>query len=168
MAAHRETPRQRQAFEAWYAADCSAPKIAETFRVNERCIREWAERYGWHARADARDAEAQVKVDRDAITRRVAMLKRHREAAEVAFRRSVQGLAEHKPDSFRDAMGGLKTSIDLERQVDGLPDYVLQILNAGPEELDRIVADLDARRREALGAGAEATGGVLAESNGHR
>lgn len=132
---HRETQRHREAFEAWYGEHRSAPKAAERLRICERVLREWAVRYGWQARADARDAEAARLADADAIRRRAEMLTRHRQAGELLVRRGMEYHAKRPIERAADATQAIQRGIEIERTAEGLPSWVAAVLNATDEQL---------------------------------
>jgi hypothetical protein len=120
----------------------------------------WARRWNWHDRADRRDYEALQRADREAVRRRARMLNRAREAGELMVLRGTEHLHKKEIGKTADAINAVKTGIDIWRQAEGLPAWVGQIIGAEDHELETIVADLDARRRAALGAGAPDAGGT--------
>lgn len=156
---HKETAKHQQAFLTWYGADRDFPKVAETWSVSESTARNWGDWFGWKARADRLDREAAAKADRDAIRRRAQMLIRHRQAAELMQLRGMERLKGNKIGSDRDALSAIKEGVALERQVEGLPDYVALVLNADEDGLRSILAELD--RADAVeSAGDAAVAGV--------
>ena len=90
------------------------------------------------------------------------MLKRHRQAAELMQRRGIERLAKNEIASDRDALAAIKEGVSLERQVEGMPSWVVEILNADESELQRRYAELDARRRAAMAGGPDSPGDALA------
>lgn len=142
MSGHKETERHRQAFEVYYQSDRDYMAVAERFSVSGTSVRKWCDWFGWRSRADRRDEEARKKADKEAIARRAAMLKRHRQAAELMQRRGMERLTGNKIASDRDALSAIKEGVALERQVEGMPSWVVEILNADADKLESLIADL--------------------------
>lgn len=161
-AQRRETAKHHSAFEAWYAADRDFTKAAENCTVTSRSLREWAVWFDWPTRADYRDREAAEKADRDAIKRRAEMLKRHRQAAELLTRRGIEHFAKNEIERANDAISAIKTGVEMERQAEGMPTWVVELLNADEDQLRRKYAELDARRRAAIPGVPETAGDALA------
>lgn len=133
-----ETAKHLDAFEAWYASERSFPKVAETFRETERTLRNWSNRFGWHERADKRDMEAVAKAERDAVKRRARLLEDQRKAGETLRVAGVGFFEQYKEASLkgaRDAITAIKEGFALERQAEGLPDWVGMVLNASDSDL---------------------------------
>lgn len=85
-------------------------------------------------------------------------MENQRKSGTLLRTRAMQHFAE-KDFKFKrsgEAIAAMRVGIEIERQADGLPSYVMEILNASEPELERMAADLDARRRAALGAHAAA------------
>ena len=146
----RETSRHKDAFEAWYDAARNFRITAENCSVCERSLYSWSEKFGWHERADRRDLEAARIVDA-AQTQAVAdRLKRQRQAGELLRERGVEYLLAHPIDSARDAIAAIKAGIEIEQRADLLPDWVLAVLSATPDELEarhrEIMREMEARR----------------------
>lgn len=169
MGKHRETDAHLKAFEAWYEAGRDAPKVAETCRIAERTVRAWEARFGWNDRADKRDAAAAKKADREAIDRRAQMLRRHRQAAELLQARGIEHFRDRKVERANDAISAIKTGVDLERQAEGMPAWVVEILNADEDTLRQRRADLlDARQRAGAAGDRDSAGdaAVAGSANG--
>ena len=148
---HRETARHLQAFQYWHDHDRDSGLTGKEFAVSDQCIRDWAAKYGWHERADLIDREAAARADREAIRRRANMLIKCRQAGELLLGRGVERFAgkDAKIQSDRDAITAIGKGVEIWRQAEGLPTWVLEILNATPEELDRRERLLLERRRSA-------------------
>lgn len=69
-----ETPRHREAFEAYYAMgqERSHEKVATMFGVNSQSIKNWSESFGWKQRVKQRDLEVMSKISDTAVTDAVA------------------------------------------------------------------------------------------------
>jgi ATP-dependent exoDNAse (exonuclease V) beta subunit len=135
----------------------------------------WCAKNHWRERAHAYDAyieqQAREQADQEAIKRRAEMLKRHRQAGELLTRRGIEHFAQQQIDSARDAISAIKTGVDLERQAEGLPAWVGEIMTADADRLRAIVTEVERGLAAlespgdaaALGAGA----GPVALRNGH-
>lgn len=156
----REKAEHIEAFEVWYANSRSSPRVAEHVRVSERHVRRWAEELGWHAKADERDAEAAKILEREAINRKAAMLKRHAQAGQLAVQRAIEKLAKHEIVETRDALAALKLGIEIERSVEDLPTQQIDVhIHDSTTELAARLAARAARRRESgIDSGAEPEG----------
>jgi prefoldin subunit 5 len=132
----------------------------------------WSAENHWRERATAYDEHlekaARLKTERDTVARRLAMLKRHQQAGELLTSRGVEFFVHQKIEGARDAIAAVGKGVDLERQAEGLPDWVIEVMNAPVEVLDERIADLEHRRRAALAGVPESTGDALsaAGSNG--
>lgn len=135
MAVRRENAKHLQAYEAWYDADRSFHKLTESYSETEKTLRNWADRYGWHERADKRDMEATAKAEREAISRRVKLIEDQRKAGQALRGRGMEYLAQNKLEKARDAITAIDKGIALERQAEGLPDWIGTILNASDSDL---------------------------------
>ncbi len=169
---HRETARHLQAFERWYDLNRDFAKVGEEFTVSEQTIRNWAAKYSWEQRADARDREAAARADRDAIRRRANMLIKCRHAGELLVGRGVERFAqkEMKIASDRDAIAAIGKGVEIWREAEGLPTWVVEILTADASELEkRERLLLERRRRATVGDGEEGAPGeeILALTNGN-
>lgn len=140
---HRETAKHHQAFEQFYAADRDYRKTSENLGVPEGTLRTWGDWFSWRARADKRDAEIARRADADSIKRRAAMLVRHRQAAELMQRRGIEHFSKTAIDTARDAITAITKGVELERQVEGLPQWVGEILNADADRLRSILAEVE-------------------------
>lgn len=144
MAKRRETSTHREAFEDWYAAGRSVgnAKICEKLQVNPATIYRWMEWFNWHERADVRDAEAQRIADAEAIKERAERQKRRRQAAELLTQKGMEFFNENDIDTPSVAIQAIKAGLENERKEDGVPDWVLMILNADESELEKLARDL--------------------------
>jgi hypothetical protein len=109
----------------------------------------WIAKWGWHDRADARDQEAARRVEADAIERKRKLLERQRQIGAALQTAGTRYLNErmregHTPiDNVRDCIAALKTGIDIERQAEDMPGWIMQVVNATDDELDAIELQVD-------------------------
>lgn len=151
--AHRETKRHLDAFRAWYDAGRSFRTISPKLAIPERTLRDWAEWFGWQDRADEWDREYAAQLQRDAAKRRAQMAELHRNAGRVLVAKGLGFFSAHEIDAARDATAAIKTGVEIERTAEGLPAWVMGVIGATDEELER-------RRQELLAAvEAEGAGG---------
>jgi prefoldin subunit 5 len=132
----------------------------------------WCDQGEWRARCAAYDAhlerEARQLAERETIKRRAAMLKRHQQAGELLTSRGVEFFVKQKVESARDAIAAVGKGVDLERQAEGLPDWVIEVMNAPAEVLDERIAELECRRRAAFAGVPDSAGDALSVgSNGN-
>lgn len=170
MAGHRETAKHLRAFQTWYEADRDYQKTSNILSIPNGTLRTWGDWFGWKARADRLDREAAEKADRDAVKRRAAMLIRHRQAAELMQLRGIERLKGNKISGDRDALTAIKEGVALERQVEGMPSYVVEIMNADAERLDSLIAEYQRGLAACDSPGDAAAAGTLPEyaaSNGN-
>lgn len=158
---HTETARHHEAFEVWYEADRDFDKVGKTLTVSRQTVYNWADWFGWAERADRRDSEVQALAARQAIKRKADLLKRQQRAGELMTRRGVEWFAKNEIGTAKDATAAVKTGIELERQAEGLPDWVVEILNAPEEQLTRRFDELDSRRRAAMAGIPDSPGDAL-------
>lgn len=171
--AHRETAKHREAFEAWYAADRQVRNILQNLAVPERTLYQWIEWFGWHERADKRDRDAAEIAERNAVKRKGAMLLRHQKAGELLVTRGIEFFEQKAIEKASEATAAIKVGVELERQAEGMPDWVVSVMNADERDLDRQIAEYERRREATLPAAPETAGDARAvasatSSNGHR
>lgn len=154
----RETSRHLEAFESWYEAKRNFSITSQRVMISRRSLFQWAEDYEWHERADARDAKAARIAEAAAVKEQAKRLIDHRKAGELLRGRGMKYFVKNEVRDERVALSAIKTGIDIERQADGLPDWVIQILNADTDELQKRRDELDARRRAAMADGELAPG----------
>ena len=153
----KETSRHRDAFEQWYSLERNWTKSAQNSTVSRRLLYSWADTFNWLDRADKRDAMAQRIIDEEAAKERADRQKRRRMAGELLTARGLEYLREHPLETAADAIRAIKAGTEIERKEDGVPDWVLMILNADPSTLEAMGKTLGATL-----SGATEAGGILA------
>ena len=153
MAKRRETIKHLEAFEAWYAEGRSFRRISQNLAVPERTLYGWGEWFNWHERADKRDEQARRIADEEAAKERAERQRKRREAASLLVQRGAEYFQEKEIEDPKDAIQAIKAGTEIERKEDGLPDWVLMILNASPDDLQAIERSLTSSL-----AGGEAAG----------
>jgi hypothetical protein len=138
----RETAKHHDAFEAWYENARNFRITAEKCSVSERSLFIWAGAFDWHERAHVRDAEVKRVADAEAVQARADRARRRRQAAELLTARGVEWLRTYKIENAKDAIMAIKIGIEIERKEDGIPDWVMLILNASPDDLAAIEQQL--------------------------
>jgi hypothetical protein len=148
----QETGKHREAFEVWYSQNRSFVLTVPKVSASDRTLRNWASAFEWHQRADERDARAQVIADEAAARERAERQIKRRQAGELLAEKGRAFFAEEGIDNARDAMQAIKIGTEIERKEDGVPDWVLLILNANSNELEQ----MGKRLGSAFAAGATA------------
>lgn len=115
--------------------------VAAKLNKSTTIMGRWSSQFNWIARATAYDdyidAEARKRLDREAIRRKADMLRRHAEVGKVLQTRGLQFLQQHGIDRGSDAITAIIKGIDTERKSEGLPEYLLQVMDATDDELAR-------------------------------
>jgi hypothetical protein len=137
---HRETAKHRAAFETYYGSDRDVLKVAESCRISERTARNWVDWFGWRAKADARDAEVEMRATRAAIKRKTEMLERHRKSGELAHRRGTEFFARNAITDERAALSALKIGSEMERTAEGLPAWMVAMMGLDDDALAAYIA----------------------------
>lgn len=148
-----ETAQHKAAFLVWYEHDRGFAEICGLLRTSDDTLRRWADNFGWQERADKLDAIATRKAERGAIDRKAKMIEDQRKVAQAMRNYGAAYLAEKKSktaESARDAIGLIKEGFALERQAEGLPDWVLTIVNADDASLQDEYAQLMQRCQTAF------------------
>ena len=140
----RETARHLEAFEAWYAAAQNWSIVAQNRTISRSLLYDWADKFNWHARADERDRKAAELADAAAVRERAKRLEDQRKAGTLLRSRGVEYLAKHEIEDERAAIAAIKTGTEIERQSDGLPQWILAVVNANPDELSADSAEVEA------------------------
>jgi hypothetical protein len=137
----REKEHQRAAFETWYSEfDCCFLKTADSLGVARKTVHAWANAFDWRGRAAARDLERQKQSERAAVKRQVKLIERQRDAGAALRVRGVQWLSENKITKGSDAIKAIQVGIEMERQAEGLPDWVFSLQSMSEDELQAELA----------------------------
>jgi hypothetical protein len=142
-----ETSRAYEAFAVY--RDLGVGRTLEKVQVHfnrpsswYRVIAGWSSDNNWVARAaaydDYIDAEARKKLDRDAIKRKASMLQRHAQSGRALQAFGLQHVQTTKaPAKAADAISAIKAGIEIERKSEGLPEYLIEVMEASDDELAR-------------------------------
>lgn len=158
----RETQRHVDAFEAWYASDRNWKLVTERFHVSLTAARQWADAFDWRSRADARDAEAARKAEREAITRRARVLEEQRRAGELLRRRGVQYYTQHEIGDGREAIQAIAKGVELERAAEDMAAARVEVTGKDGSAIS--IETVDAARAELAQALARLTERLAAGS----
>lgn len=167
--ARTETTEHRAAFETWCLCNRNFIQTAEKIGQKRANLYNWADRYGWYDRADTRDRAAAKIADTEAAKETAKFLKAQQQAGQLLRLKGVQFITgDNAITDGRTAIAAVKTGIDIERQSLGLPEWIAKILNADASTLQSEIADMERRRREALGDSEDTAGGTagIAETPG--
>lgn len=106
----------------------------------------WAANYRWVARAAAWDdhveREAHKKVEKEAISRKAQMLRRHADSGRALQTKGLARLLHRPIERASDAIAAIRWGISLERAAEGLPTWAIEIMDADDATLRRQYADL--------------------------
>jgi hypothetical protein len=156
----RETAKHLEAFEVWYATGRRFRESLGKVGVSEPTLLRWMSEFEWHERADERDAQARQKADSKAIEDTAKRLGDRRKTGTAMrllvqnhfFKKGKDGKVEpYEFESTQAAINVLKEAVALEREGDGLPDFVVLALNADENTLqqkrEQVIAELERRER---------------------
>jgi hypothetical protein len=147
----RQVGESDKAFEAFtvyrdMGANRSHDAVAQKLSKSSTIISRWASQHGWRERVSAyddyMDAQARKKFEADAIKRKVDMLKRHALTGKILQQKGVDYLSSKGVDRSSDAVAAIKAGVTIERQSEGLPEYMMEIVNADDNEIARQYAAL--------------------------
>ncbi len=136
----REKEHHKAAFETWYENDCHFLKTAELCGVAPKTVHQWSKTYDWRLRASVRDAELQRVSEKAAVKRQLKLIEKQREAGQALRVRGVEHLAANKIHRASDAIKAIQVGIELERQAEGLPDWVFALQSMSEDELQAELA----------------------------
>lgn len=136
----KETARHRSAFQVWYENNrdfvTTHQKLPQKIKPESHyTLYDWAGYYDWQNRADALDAEVERRLNAEAVTRKVEMLKRHAQFGKLMQTKGGEYLRDHGVDNSASAITAVKTGIDVERKAEGLPDWIAAILGKDDHDL---------------------------------
>lgn len=151
----RETDRHVLAFETWYTL--AGKDFTETCRqlrlgkmkISVDTLYRWAKAYDWESRARERDeAVAKARFD-TAIKEKEGMLTRHLGIARLLQNQAVLFLQPPQPQvgqvapqtrvsNVNQALAAIRLGVEMERMSAGLPSWLVNIMNAGDDELQTL------------------------------
>lgn len=161
----RQTDESDKAFEAFalyrdLGTNRTTDAVARQLSKSLALIQRWSAQYAWVERVavyDAYiDAQARKQLERDAIKRKADMLKRHALLGKVLQQKSAAYLDKHGIDRSSDAIAAARVGVDMERKAEGLPEYLMEVMNADDSELARQYAELLAQVSHSGSGDAEA------------
>lgn len=168
----RQTDETSKAFEAFavyrdLGVNRSTEQVSQKLSKSIALINRWSSLYDWVVRAaaydDYIDAEARKKLDRDAIKRKASMLQRHAQSGRALQAFGLQHVQTTKaPAKAADAISAIKAGIEIERKSEGLPEYLMAIMETPDDELARqyneLIAQISGNRSGDETAGHDSTG----------
>lgn len=132
----RETGKHIEAFEIWLQGGRSIRTVCKQLSVSEVAVCNWIKAFAWHARADERDRELKLHLEREAMSRRVKVLEDQRIAGELLRRRGVEYFRKTELDDGRVALAAITKGVELERQAENIPPSLLALLALDDAELE--------------------------------
>lgn len=143
-----ESVKAHEAFAAYrdMGAGRSIDAVVQKLNKSRTLISRWSGQYNWVERAaeydDYIDIQARKKVEREAVSRKADMLKRHSQMGRALQSKGLQYLTDSGIDKSSDAISAVKSGIEIERKSEGLPEYLMSIVEAPDDELMRQYAGL--------------------------
>ena len=129
-------PQYDLAFEFWYLDERrSVRKTADKFRVSERAVNAWMLKYSWKAKAAERDREADRRAYKEAVARRARMLNRHAGLGRSMQVKGYKYLDERDLDNAAQAITAMTKGIEIERQAEGLPAWIVELMGMDDDDL---------------------------------
>lgn len=159
----KETAEHRSAFEFWYDNDRHFARTAAHAAVTEKSVYEWANKFDWRTRADARDADLERISHKAAVGRQKALIDKERKAGEALRLRGIEFLSKREITRASDAIKAITAGIEMERRAEGMPAYLLDLTTQTEDELQIELARL---LRIARSEGSSGDAGVGAEEDG--
>lgn len=131
-------------------------QVAIQLKKSATIMGRWSGEYNWIARAaaydDHIDKQARKKIEADAIKRKAAMLQRHANTGRVLQGKGLEYLQTHGVDRGTDAIRAIVKGVDVERKAEGLPEYLIEVMEASDIDLVRqyneLLANLGAESPE--------------------
>lgn len=114
---------------------------------NPTTIQKWREQGGWDARSQQLDIEVQQKTDRELVSLRMEMMKRHAKKAEEIQEMSFAYLQETGFDSSASAVSALFKAFDEEKKSRGMEIALTQVFTMNDENLQKTMNRLLGRVR---------------------
>lgn len=137
--------------------DAAWKRYSKTDKITPGYFRQWSVTYHWVERARAWDefieAEAQKKIAKAAIDRKAKMLDRHAQMGRTLQGFGLEYVKAHKQvDKSADAITAIVKGVELERKSEGLPEYLVSVMDASDEDLLRqyheLIVNLAAKGNE--------------------
>lgn len=170
----KELAHQVEAFEVWYANNRNYRRTSMQISVTQGTLKRWSNSFEWVDRADERDVAFKARAQNAAAIRHAQMIERHGSAARTLIGRALEYFEHSEITSARDAIQAAKIGIELERRIEGLPDWIQQVTGSSTDDLIRQRAEFINRIRIAAsdgdGGGAEepwpGSGGLTGNTSG--
>lgn len=141
------------AFQYWYKSDRPAfAKLERLLPPDEYgrvaganpTLMKWAKEGHWVERADEMDKEVVQKLNADAITAKVEVLRRQADLAREVEDKSMKYFREHEMTSTKQAITALFSAMKVERDAVGIPQALTDFSKKSDKQLiDTVYALLD-------------------------
>jgi glucan-binding YG repeat protein len=140
----RENDRHRRAFETWYHCDRNFIDTHRESGVPEPTLRDWAERYNWHIRADQRDERKQTLAERVEMETYKDRIARTLEAADLIREKGIQYYLNKDVLTGPEALNAIKLAAEIYGKIQAVPGWIMELLGADEATLERLDAQLSA------------------------
>ena len=110
-------------FHLWYNG---GRKISQRFcntlpdddrgnRPTWKTVENWRDSYGWIERADGMDAALSLRLEDEAISKRIEMYKEHVEVSNALIAKGKEFLQNHPIEEMGDALKAISLGIDIQK-----------------------------------------------------
>jgi hypothetical protein len=148
----RETAKHHAAFWTWYELERNYDQTKTKLRVAPNTLAAWIKHFDWHERADKLDTKAQSIIEAKAVMtrarRQAQMSERHYRLGGNLLDVGGNYLKEAGVETGAQAISAVKAGIEIQRQAEGLPDWLIDIAEMSEDELiserDRLLTELAA------------------------
>jgi hypothetical protein len=147
-------PKQQEAFQVWAEnGGRNWQLIAEKTGISERTLLRWANLFSWSEKLLERESQIYRESEERIVAERRKRLDDQLTLGTTLRRRAFQYLLTHEIEKTSDAIAAARVGIEIERQADTLPTYLLEIACATPDQLTRRIDEMEAQRNAAIANG---------------
>ena len=137
-------------FHLWYNG---GRKISQRFcntlpdddrgnRPTWKTVEKWRDSYGWIERADGMDAALSLRLEDEAISKRIEMYKEHVEVSNALIAKGKEFLQNHSIEEMGDALKAISLGIDIQKASIGQIEMGQKILRMSDDQLTKEINKL--------------------------
>lgn len=140
------------AFEAFalyrdMGVERSTDEVARQLGKSSALIQRWSSTHRWVERVTAWDnyidQQARKRIEKNAIQRRVDMLTRHAQAGKALQSYGLKHIQKNPAaEKGSDAISAIQRGVEMERKSEGLPEYLISVVDKSNDDLLRQYHDL--------------------------
>ena len=146
-----ESPRQVEVFVAYMNCGSNYKRTAHFTGINEATLREWSYKWNWDKKLIEVDEAAKQMIADDIVGGRASRLKKQLELGVLMLDKASEYFVECGVESGQVAISAAKGGAEMVRTVDPIPDILLALSTASPEELialrQRLMDDIRVERQ---------------------